>query len=417
MIYDVAVVGGGPAGMMSAIFASRGTGKKVVLIERNKQLGSKLLITGKGRCNITNQEEDIKTYIKKYGEKGSFLHSLFYQFCANDVINFFEENGVETKIERGQRVFPVTDRSRDVLDMLLKLLKDNNVEILNESLVTEIVSSDNKITKLVINNKEEIIANNYVVCTGGLSYPITGSTGDGFDWLKSLGHNVTKLAPALVPIIVKEPVVKELEGLSLKNVDINIFCNNKKKINIFGEALFTNKGLSGPVILTISKEVGKLLAKKDGDIILSIDFKPKLDSVVLDKRIQKDFSLQNKKMFKNSLKELLPAKLIPVIVRLSKIDENKKVCEITKEERKRLLNLLKDFKLTVKRLGSYNKAIITSGGVDLKEIDPKTMRSKIINNLYLAGEIIDIDGPTGGYNLQVCWSSGYVAGISASKNL
>jgi len=403
--YNLAIIGGGPAGMMAGIQASK-NGAHVVLIEKNPYLGVKLLITGKGRCNITNAEEDLKKLIGVYGQNGKFLYSAINKLSNTDVINFFENGGVRTKVERGNRVFPVSDSSKDVLYILQKELKKNKVEVKLNSEVKEIINKDNSIQKIILKNGKEITADNYLITTGGKSYPGTGSTGDGYAWVKKLGHTVIDPCPALTPIIVKENTAKELEGLSLKNVEISIW--DKKKLGSeFGEALFTGNGLSGPIILNLSKVVEKNGIK---DLKLQIDFKPALDFPTLDKRIQKDFAEIKNKQFKNSLDKLMPKKLIPVIMKLSGIEETRKVNEITKIERKTLVKLLKEFELTITGLVGFEKAIITSGGVDIKEIDPKTCKSKIINNLYLAGEVLDIDGPTGGYNLQVAWSTGYLVG-------
>ena len=406
MKYDVIVIGGGPAGMMSAGRAAE-LGAKVLLLEKNKHLGIKLLCTGKGRCNITNNIEEIKKLVDKYGKNGKFLFSAFNKFKVEDTVNFFEKRGVKTKVERGERIFPVSDRASDVLNALIKYMRQSKVEIITEAQVKNILMEKKVIKKVILENGQELEAKNYIICTGGKSYPLTGSTGDGYKWLKKMGHTIISPRPALTPIIIKEKFVKELEGLSLKNVEISIFKNNKKIISRFGEALFTNNGLSGPIILDMSKKIGEELVNK---LKLKIDFKPVLDFIKLDERVQRDFQKNSNKLFKNSLNELLPQKLIPIIIKLSGIDPNKKVNLITKTERKIIIHLLKEFELEIVGLVGFEKAIITAGGVELTEVDPKTMQSKIISNLYLAGEILDIDGPTGGYNLQVCWSTGFVAG-------
>ena len=413
MKYDVVVVGGGPAGMMSAGRAGE-LGSRACLLEKNRNLGTKLLITGKGRCNITNKTDDLKEVIDKFGKNGKFLFSSFYKFSINDVIEFFEFRGVRMKVERGNRVFPISDRSKDVLNVLINYLRKSQIEIRTNAQVQEIIKKEKKIEKVILASGEEIFADKFVVCTGGRSYPDTGSSGDGYQWLTDLGHTIKSLSPSLTPIIVKEKIVKELEGLSLKNVEISIYKNNKKIGSRFGEAIFTADGISGPVVLDLSRKIGKELSEK---MIIRIDFKPALDFGKLDLRIQRDFQEGNNKIFKNALNKLLPQKLIPIIIKLSKIDPEKKVNLVTREERKRILHLLKEFDLELKGLKGYDKAIITAGGVDLAQINPKTMRSKLIDNLYFAGEILDLDGPTGGYNLQVCWSTGYVAGESAANNV
>jgi len=413
MKYDVAIIGGGPAGMMAAGKAGE-FGARVVLIEKNPNLGVKLLVSGKGRCNITNNTDEPREMINRYGRNGKFLFSAFHKFGVKETINFFESRGVETKVERGNRIFPVSDKSRDVLDVLIDYLKKSKVEIKINTAVKKIIANKNKIEKIILYNGGEIIADKFIICTGGKSYPAMGSTGDGHQWLKKIGHTITTLYPVLTPVIVKEKLVKELEGLSLKNVEISIYKDNKKIDSRFGEAIFTNNGMSGPIILDMSKKINEELGDK---LKLQIDFKPALDFATLDKRLQKDFQEMSNKMFKNSLDKLLPQKLISVIIKLSGIDPDKKVNLITKDERKKLLHLLKEFSLEIKGVVGYEKAIVTAGGVDLSEIDPKTMKSKLIDNLYFAGEILDLDGPTGGYNLQVCWSTGYVAGESAGGDI
>ncbi len=407
MKYNTAVIGGGPAGMIAAGFSAENN-KKVVLIEKNERAGKKLLITGKGRCNITNAEENVRSFIEKFGKKGKFLYSALTAFGVQDIISFFEKRGLELKVERGMRVFPKSDSSRDVLQVLLDFLKQNNVEVLLHSKVKKIEKKDNKITKIILSNAQEIIADNYILATGGLSYPTTGSSGDGYVWLKELGHTIINPKPARVSILVKEPWIKELQGLSLKNVNISIF-QGKKRDERFGEALFTDEGLSGPIILDMSRNIDDLL--RDGPVELFIDFKPALDHNKLDLRILRDFKENSNKRFKNSLDALLPQKLIPVIINLSQIGPEKLVNTITKEERRKIINLLKEFKLNVNSIDGFERAVITSGGVDLKEIDPKSMKSKLVDNLYIIGELLDLDGPTGGFNLQVCWSTGYLAGI------
>lgn len=411
MIYDLVVIGGGPAGMMAAGRAGE-LGARVLLLEKNANLGIKLLITGKDRCNITNDISDHREMINKYGKNGKFLFSSFSKFNNKDVIDFFESRGVKTKTERGDRVFPQSDKSSDVLEVLINYLKESRVEVKTRSEVKAIIKEKEMIKKVILENGEEIIGDNYVICTGGKSYPGTGSTGDAYNWLEKLGHKIIKPMPALSPIIVKEKVVKELEGLSLKNVEVSINKNLKKIDSRFGEAIFTGDGMSGPIILDMSKKIGENLP---GDIDLKIDFKPALDFKNLDLRVQADFKETNNKMFKNSLDKLLPKKLIPIIIKLTKINPDKQVNLVTKEERKKLIHLLKEFTLSIKGLTGYSKAIVTAGGVELSEVDPVTCKSKIINNLYLAGEVLNLDGPTGGYNLQICWSTGYAVGNSILK--
>lgn len=410
MIYDVIVVGGGPAGMMAAGRAAE-LGARVVLLEKNKSLGRKLLMTGNGRCNVVQAEFNDKALIKRLGSNGKFLFSSLSAFGPEEVMIFFKKRGLELKTERGKRVFPVTDKSRDVLEAIMKYLRENKVKIMNNSEVIGFEFKNQKIESLKLKDKI-IYAKNYILCTGGKSYPATGSTGDGYQWAKQMGHQIINTNPALVPIKTKEKWVKGAQGLSLKNVQINIIQNGKKQESIFGEMLFTHFGLSGPIILDVSKKIGELLNK--GQVLIEIDLKPALDSNQLDKRLQRDFGKNSKKDFKNYLPKIIPKKLIDIVINLSGIDSKRKVNSISREERRNLVNLLKGIRLTVENLMGYDQAIITSGGISLKEIDPKTMRSKIIENLFLAGEIIDLDGPSGGYNLQICWSTGYVAGTHAA---
>ena len=408
--FDVAVVGAGPAGMIAAGRAAE-MGSKVVLIEKNPRPGRKLLLTGKGRCNITNAEFDLRKMTERYGKKGNFLFHALSVFGPKETVSFFEKLGLRTKIERGNRVFPVSDRAVDVLESLERYLFKYKVVFMPGSEVIGIIKKEGRIKGLRLKGTE-ISAKNYILCTGGKSYPKTGSTGEGFKWLEALGHKIEKLSPALTPIIIKESWAKELQGLSLKNVDLGIFQAEKKQGSEFGECLFTHFGLSGPIILEASKKVGELL--ETGKVDLVLDLKPGLDFEKLDKRIQRDFEKYQNKAFKNCLIDLLPRRLIPVVIRLSGIDPEKKANSVKKEERQNLAKLLKSLKMTPDRLLGFEEAIVTSGGVCLKEINDKTMRSKIISNLFFAGEIIDIDGPSGGFNLQNCWSTGYLAGQSAS---
>lgn len=410
--FDIAVIGGGPAGIGAAGRAGE-LGGKVILLEKNNQLGAKLLLTGKGRCNLTNAEFDLRNLVSNYGEKGKFLFHAFHTFGPKAVIDFFETLGVPTKIERGKRVFPVSDRAEDVCTALASFLNNSKVKVMRNAQVMGIECKNRKIKKLILKNGE-IRASNYILATGGKSYPKTGSTGDGYTWAKALGHTVTPLSPALVPITTKEVWVKRLQGLSLKNVEASVWQKGKKEASEFGECLFTHFGLSGPIIHTLSHKIGTLLKK--GAVEIHLDLKPALDFSTLDKRIQRDFQKGPNKAFKNSLGELLPHKLISVVVELSKIDPEKRVNLIRSEERQSLGKLLKSLSLTASWLLGFDEAIVTSGGISLSEIDDKTMRSKIIDNLFFAGEIIDVDGPTGGFNLQICWSTGYLAGESAVES-
>ena len=416
----VVVIGGGPAGMMSAIMAKE-AGNEVILIEKMKSLGRKLLITGKGRCNITSSLP-MEEFIKNTPGNGKFLYSVFNNFSNKDIIKFLNKEGLEVKEERGNRIFPVTDKSQDVLDCFIKKLKKDKVEIHYNEKVEEILydkKDDKKIVTGVRTSKGEIKADKVILATGGKSYPLTGSTGDGYSLAQKLGHNITDLKPSLVPVeIFEKSICKDLQGLSLKNVSIKIVDNeNKKEIySDFGEMLFTHFGVSGPIILSSSAHLVRYKnidqKFKNKNIKLVIDFKPALSEEKLEARILRDFEEFKNKQFKNSLDKLLPQKLIPVIIEQSSINENKKVNEITKEERKKLVILLKNFTLTLEKLRPIEEAIITSGGINIKEINPKTMESKLVQNLYFAGEIIDVDSYTGGFNLQIAYSTGYVAGLS-----
>ena len=408
--YDLAIIGAGPAGMMAAYRAFQ-CGAKVILLEKNHSPGRKLLMTGKERCNLTNAERDPRKFADQLGINGKFLLSGLHRFGIEDTLNFFHDNKLETVTERGNRVFPKSSRAMDVLDLFTRLLK-NNVTLLSDCKIKNILQKENRIDRITLQDNKTVKAVNYLIATGGLSYPQTGSTGDGYSWAKQLGHSITDLQPALTPLLVSEKWVKDLEGVSLKNVLISLYQNNRKKEERFGEALFTDYGLSGPVILDMSKSAGILLSK--GEVKLYIDFKPALDHIKLEMRILRDLEANKNKSIKNILYGLLPRKIVPVFLELAGIDQNKKSHSITKKERKTIRILLKEFPFTVTGLLGFGKAIITTGGVNLKEIHPKTMKSKLIENLYFAGEILDLDGPTGGFNLQVCWTTGYIAGERAS---
>lgn len=404
--------------MMAAISASQ-KGKKVLLLEKNSLLGKKLLITGKGRCNVTSSLP-IEEFIKNTPGNGKFLYSSYNSFTNKDIINFLEKQGLKLKEERGNRIFPVTDKAKDVLDCFEKKLKQLNVKILYNQKVIEILTlEENKIKKVVGVKTENntFYADKVILATGGKSYPLTGSTGDGYELAKKIGHTITKIRPSLVPLSTYNlELLGNLQGLSLKNVKIKFVdkCKNKVIYEDFGEMLFTHFGVSGPVILSGSahlvryKDIDNLMQNKK--LVLEIDFKPALSEEQLDSRILRDFSAEKNKAFKNSLDKLLPQKLIPVIIKLSEIDENKQVNSITKEERLALVRLLKCFEVHIKNFKKIEDAIITSGGINIKEINPKTMESKLVSGLFFAGEVIDVDCYTGGFNLQVAYSTGYVAG-------
>mgnify|MGYP004672118749 FL=1 len=406
---NVIVVGGGAAGMMAAVFAAR-NGQNVQLLEKNEKLGKKLFITGKGRCNITNAA-DIEDLFTAVISNPKFLYSGFYSFTNQQVIDFFEELGVKTKVERGERVFPVSDHSSDVIAAFSRELKSLGVSVSLHTEVKELLCEQDKVCGVLLTNGKKMKADAVIVATGGISYPSTGSTGDGYRFARETGHRVTELLPSLVPMEVRQWYAKELQGLSLRNIEIRITDGKKKLYEEFGEMLFTHYGVTGPVILSASSVVGKTLRKKE--LTLHIDLKPALSEEQLDKRILREFDANHNKQYKNSIDSLFPTKLKPVMIELSEIEPEKKVNEITKEERQRLVHLIKDFTMTLTGLRGYNEAIITKGGVSVKEIDPGTMESKIIKGLYFAGEVLDLDAVTGGYNLQIAWSTGYLAGINA----
>ncbi len=420
VLNKVIVIGGGPAGMMAAITAKENK-NDVLIIEKNNQLGKKLLITGKGRCNITSSLE-MEDFIKNTPGNGMFLYSAYQQYTNKDIIEFLKQQGLEVKEERGNRIFPVTDKSIDVLKCFTKKIKELNIEIKYdtkvEEILTETIDGENTVVG-VRTEKEMIKANKVILATGGKSYPLTGSTGNGYRLAEKLGHSITPIKPSLVPLEVYDKTeCQELQGLSLRNVEIKLIDREKNKqiYEDFGEMLFTHFGVSGPTILSSSahlvryKNIDKLFHEKK--IVLKIDLKPALDEKKLNDRILRDFEEVKNKQFKNSLDKLLPQKLIPVIIRRSKINPNKQVNEITRKEREELIKQIKDFEMIIKGFRPIEEAIITSGGINIKEINPKTMESKKAKGLYFAGEIIDVDSYTGGFNLQIAYSTGYVAGLN-----
>ncbi len=402
----VIVVGAGAAGLMAAGRAAE-KGHEVHLYEKNNRIGKKILITGKGRCNVTN-DSDVEGLLDNIPGNPYFMYSAFYQLDSFGTQEFFKNLGLELKVERGKRVFPVSDRSLDVVLALEKYVKQNKVKLHLESPVDSIIIEDGKAAGIRLKNGKEEKADGVIVCTGGLSYPGTGSTGDGYRFAKAAGHHVTKLYPSLVPLKTAENWCHELMGLSLKNIEITIKNNKGKKVYTdFGEMLFTHFGVSGPVILSASRHI--ILTIEEG-YKLYIDLKPAMDEKKLDARLLRDFEKYANKDFINSLDELLPQKLIPVIIELAEIDPRKKVNSITKEERKRLVSLLKALPLTITGVTGYNEAVVTCGGIETDEIDPSTMESKLVKNLHFAGEVLDVDAYTGGFNLQIAFSTGYTAG-------
>lgn len=404
----VVVVGGGAAGMMAAYQASE-NGHKVILVDKNEKLGKKIYITGKGRCNLTNAGE-LEEIFNNIMTNRKFLYSALYSFTNDDVINFFENNGMKTKIERGNRVFPVSDHSSDVISTVAKALRKNKVDIRLFTPVKDLIITNDKACGVLLENGEKIVCDSVIIATGGLSYPSTGSTGDGYRIAKDSGHTINKCEPSLVPMNIKEEWVKELQGLSLRNVNVRIINGKKKLYNELGEMLFTHFGVSGPLILSASAMINRKYFDENLKII--IDLKPALDVEQLNKRILRDFEEELNKQFKNSLNKLLPSKLVPVVINLSGIDPDKQVNTITKEERQKLAYLLKNLEISFNGFRGWNEAIITKGGISVKDINPSTMESKIVSNLYFCGEVLDLDALTGGYNLQIAWSTGYLAGDS-----
>ena len=405
---NVIITGGGPAGMMAAITAAR-RGFKVTLVEKNEKLGKKLFITGKGRCNITNAG-DSEDLFNSIVTNRKFMFSSFNGFSNYDTLGFFDELGLHIKIERGNRVFPESDHSSDVIGALNRELKRLSVDVRLNTEVKDIIVNGGQATGVFVkcSGKESTIqADNVIVATGGNSYQSTGSTGDGYRFARKLGHSVTPILPALVPFNVAEDWESDLQGLSLKNVSIVVLDGKQEIYSDFGEMLFTHFGVSGPLILSASSFAARRI--KEHPLKLVIDLKPALSQEQLDERILRDFDEEKNKAFKNSLDKLLPKKMIPVIVRLSDIDGNKKVNEITKQERQKLVSLIKGLELTITGLRGFNEAIITQGGINVREINPTTMESKLVKNLYFAGEVLDVDALTGGFNLQIAWSTGYAA--------
>lgn len=409
----IIVIGGGAAGLMAAIQAAE-QGAKVTILEKMKRVGKKMLITGKGRCNITNSA-DIPTLIKNMTGNGQFLYSAINNYSNTDVVAFFNDFGLPTKVERGGRIFPESDKAADVVGTMLRALHRLNVEIMTEQAVAKINVENKKSIGVTSTTGAFYKADAVILATGGASYPGTGSNGDGYAIAQQLGHSIVPIKPSLVPLEVEEDWIKDVQGLSLRNVCATVYSEDNKIGEEFGEMLFTHFGVSGPIILSLSKIVAEYLTKNKV-VELSINLKPALSVEVLDKRIQRDFEKFSRKQIKNSLSELLPAKLIDVVIDLAYIDPDKLINQITKEERTRLLEVITGLKLTIIKTRPVAEAIVTAGGIQVKEINPKTMESKLIKNLYFAGEVIDIDGYTGGFNLQAAFSTGYIAGQYAAWN-
>lgn len=405
----VVVIGGGAAGLMAAVIAGR-EGAKVTLLEKMNYVGKKMGITGKGRCNITNAC-DMSEFIKNTPGNGKFLYGAYERFTNEDLLQLLHDAGLETKVERGGRVFPASDSALDVRNTFMKLMKHYGVDVHLEEPVKKLLVDDGVVTG-VVTDKETYHADAVVIATGGKSYPATGSTGDGYILAAQVGHKITDIRPSLVPIVTEESWVKDLMGLSLRNVELSVVAKNKVQAKMFGEMMFTHFGITGPIVLSLSHTVGKLMRKKNiGTIGLDINLKPALSPETLDKRLQKDFDLYSKKQLINGMKDLLPSRLIPLIIELAGIDPQKPINQISKEERQQIGYMLQHMPLTVKGLRPVEEAIVTAGGISLKEFNPKTMESKLVKGLYGAGEVLDIDAFTGGYNLQAAFSTGYVAAM------
>lgn len=412
MVKKVVVIGGGPAGMMAA-YSAACSGARVELLEKNKRMGVKLGITGKGRANITSAV-DMDDFIASFPGNGRFLYSALHEFSNWDLIDFFESRGLRTVIERGQRVFPESQRAGDVVELLYCTLLKTGVQVVTGTVVKNILVNSNQV-RGVVTGAGTLHADAVIIATGGLSYPSTGSTGDGYGWAEQAGHHIVPPRASLVPLVVKEDWVKDLQGLSLKNVRAAAFRLDGGKINEeFGEMLFTHFGVSGPIILSMSSDIGNYMFERQKPVKLCLDLKPALSEEKLDERVLRDLSTYSRRQFKNSLDELLPQKMIPIIIRLSGIHPEKESNQVNKEERKKLVGLLKNLEMTVAATRPIKEAIVTAGGVDIKEVHPKTMESKRVSGLYFAGEVLDVDGYTGGFNLQAAFSTGYCAGKYAA---
>ena len=410
--YDLIVVGGGPAGIMAAgTAASRG--KRVVLIEKKRTIGKKMLISGKGRCNLTSAN-DIDVFMENFSKTGIFLRSSFSRYYSDDLMRFFRDKGLKLKVERGKRVFPESGRAIRVLNLLFDFLKEGGVNILLGEGVVEVLTSGGNVLGVKTSKGSVLYAENVLICTGGVSYPGTGSTGDGYRFASKLGHNVVSPKPALVPIIIKEKLPNKCMGISLKNVSCSIFYNGKRRSSLFGEMLFTHFGVSGPIILDLSADLYDIMEQKgkEDTVEISINFKPALTREKINNRLLREFSNGPNKSVGNIFINLLPKKLIDEFLAVCDIEPSRKANSVTKEERKRIVERLTDFRLKVAGTRPIAEAIITRGGVSIKEINPKTMESKIVKGLYFAGEVIDVDAKTGGYNMQAAFSTGYVCGIS-----
>ena len=412
ILWDAIVIGGGPAGMMAAGTAAE-KGAKVLLIEKNETLGKKLLITGGGRCNVTNSEFDNRKLLAKFKDDGKFLFSAFSEWSVKETLDFFHRNGMDTKVENELRTFPISNSAQSVLDVLVHSMKKHNVIVYSNTPVGEIMREGDKIVGVKLRDGKIIRGRSIIVATGGTSRPETGSTGDGYAWLKKIGHTVVMPTPSLVPIAIRDTSVKKCAGIKLSDIKITVFQNDKKQNIAKGKILFTHVGVSGTTILNMSKDIGELL--KYGNVVLSLDLFPSKDNGALDVMLRELFKTNDKKKFQNALRDIIPSAMAPVIADLAGINKEKQCNSITREERVKLVRLLKNTPLHVHKLLGAEKAIITSGGVALDEVDFRTMRSRLFPNLYLVGDLLNIDRPSGGYSLQLCWTTGHVAGIAATK--
>lgn len=410
MTYDIAIIGGGPAGMIAAGRAGE-LGAKVVLLEKNSQLGTKLLLTGGGRCNLTNLR-DNRQLADSFGRNGRWLLSGLSKFGSEKVVEFFNQHGLATKMEDDNRIFPQSNRAQSVLRVLMDYLAAGQVDIRLGAEVKEIITKDRQIDKLILADDQIITAKRFIICTGGQAYPATGSTGIAYEWLKKIGHQIAEPRPALVSLVLKDKFIKDLEGLSLPAVRLSCYRAQKRVCSVNGPVIFTANGLSGPAALNLSRTISR---EDLSGLTIQLDLFPELNLDQLDQQLQADFSTSNK-LFKTAVGQLVPPKLVETLISLTGINAQKKLNSLSRSERQALAHLLKEFNLSLFGLAGFGRAMITAGGVELSEIDPKNMGSKLIENLYLAGEILDLDGPTGGYNLQVCWTSGYLAGENAAKS-
>lgn len=413
IVWDTVVVGGGPAGMMCA-GRSAERGLSTLLLEKNDTLGKKLLITGGGRCNVTNSEFDNRKLLEKFRDSSKFLFSTFSQWSVKETLDFFHSRGMETKVENELRTFPVSNSAQSVWDVLVENMKTFGVKVRSNSKVVEVVVEEGRVVGVRLASGETIHGKSVVIATGGTSRPETGSTGDGYQWLKDLGHRVIEPTPSLVPVVVRDAWVKRLSGVSLDKVKLTVLQGGEKQVQARGKILFTHTGVSGPTILNMSKDIGELL--KYGDVTISLDALPEEDYSTLNTKLQELLREHDKKNFGNALSYLLPSTLAPVVIELSQIAPETKCHSVTREERLKLVNLLKDIQMSVEKLLGVEKAVITSGGISLDEVDFRTMRSRKYENLYLVGDILNIDRPSGGYSLQLCWTTGFVAGDSVGKD-